>query len=314
MARISLDTDADTDGAAAALIAINAYFHENPQHVLGTMEVGHGLHGSPNLVVEGSHRRRARRAAVGAPGPDDRRGSLPRRGSGRLGRGPDGGVPAELRSRGLITAADQGEQTGLFTLRYNAETRRIEYWSGHSWETHDTPKTLIAETRELIALRDAANSLIVSQRDGRPGAERDQLRGHLNHLYDSYVRRHGPINRFSWVRPKDITQERHAQKVAAAEAKWRAKEGEPGLPYRGPVPAELLDKWDTDAWTAPAPYKKRRHLDGGMRHDPGWWWRPRWRSSPRPPARHIKPRSSPPIWCPSAPNSSVPPARKRPWR
>ena len=23
-------------------------------------------------------------------------------------------------------------------------------------------------------------------------------------------------------------------------------------------------------WATPAPYKKRRHLDGGMRHDPGW--------------------------------------------
>lgn len=49
-ARIALD-GADTDTAAP--IAINAYFHENPQHVLGTMTVGHGMHGSPNLAVQG---------------------------------------------------------------------------------------------------------------------------------------------------------------------------------------------------------------------------------------------------------------------
>ena len=265
-ARIALDgTDPDT----AAPIAINAYFHEHPDHVLGRMEVGHGLHGSPNLVVHGSTGVELAEQLAARLGPMV--DAAHSRGAGLTATAADLTVVSpQSFDAGLIIAADQGEQTGLFTLRYNAETRRIEYWSGHSWETHDTPKTLIAETRELISLRDAANSLIVSQRDGRPSAERDQLRGHLNHLYDTYVRRHGPINRFSWVRPKEVTQERHDQKVAAAEAKWRAKEGEPGLPYRGPVPAELLDKWDTDAWKAAAPYKKRRHLEGGMRHDPGW--------------------------------------------
>ncbi|WP_233165286.1 DEAD/DEAH box helicase family protein, partial [Mycobacterium sp. AT1] len=265
-ARIAIDgADADT----AAPIAVNAYFHENPHHVLGRMEVGHGLHGSPNLRVEGST------GAELAAQVSARLGSMVdaalTRGAGLTATAEDLTVVSpQSFDPGLIVAAHQGEQTGLFTLRYSAETQRIEYWSGHSWEIHDTPKTLIPETRELIALRDAANSLIVSQRDGRPVAERDQLRGHLNHLYDSYVRRHGPVNRFSWVRPKEVTQERHDEKVAAEEAKWRATEGEPGQPYRGPVPPELLAKWDTDAWKTSAPHKKRRHLEGGMRHDPGW--------------------------------------------
>ncbi|WP_241474053.1 helicase, partial [Mycolicibacterium neoaurum] len=265
-ARIALDgLEPDT----AAPISINAYFHENPHHVLGTMTVGHGLHGSPNLAVEGSTG--AELAAQLSERLTELVDAAVLRGAGLTATAADlTVVSAQHFDPGLITPADQGKHTALYTLRYNAETRRIEHWSGHNWDVHDTPKTLVAETRELIALRDAANSLIVSQRDGRPAAERDQLRGHLNHLYDGYVSRHGPINRFSWVRPKEVTQERHDAKVAAAEAKWRAKEGEPGKPYRGPVPAELLDKWDTDAWTAPAPYKKRRHLDGGMRHDPGW--------------------------------------------
>ena len=265
-ARIALDgLEPDT----AAPIAINAYFHENPHHVLGTMTVGHGLHGSPNLAVQGATG--AELAAQLSDRLTEVIDAAVLRGAGLTATAADLTVVSTQHfDPGLITPADQGEHTALYTLRYNAENRRIEYWSGHSWDVHDTPKTLVAETRELITLRDAANSLIVSQRDGRPAAERDQLRGHLNHLYDSYVRRHGPINRFTWVRPKEVTQERHDAKVAAAEAKWRAKEGEPGKPYRGPVPAELLDKWDTDAWTAPAPYKKRRHLDGGMRHDPGW--------------------------------------------
>src|SRR5699024_6673437 len=64
--------------------------------------------------------------------------------------------------------------------------------------------------------------------------------------------------------------ERHDEKVAAAEARWREKEGQPGAPYGGPMPIELAEQWDAAAWSTPAPYKKRRHLDGGMRHDPGW--------------------------------------------
>ena len=172
-------------------------------------------------------------------------------------------VSAALFDPGLITAADRGHDTPLYSLRYNPTSRGIDYWTGHDWQPHKTPKTLLAETRELIGLRDVAESLVTSQRDGRPPAERDQLRGHLNTLYDNYVRRYGPLNRFTWVYP-NVTQERHDQRLAAAETAWRTSEGNPGRPYTGPVPDELAAQWDTDAWEAPAPVQKtppprRRH-------------------------------------------------------
>ena len=47
------------------------------------------------------------------------------------------------------------------------------------------------------------------------------MRGHLNYLYDRYVRVHGPLNRFTWVIPAEITQDVHDRKVADFEAKWR---------------------------------------------------------------------------------------------
>jgi len=248
---------------------LNTYYLEQPENVLGSMELGHGLHGSPTMVVRGTTGEQL------AAGLRERLTGIVdtalHRGHGLSATAASlTVVSADSFDPGLITAADCGEQTPLYTLRYSPATKGIEYWDGHDWQPNPTPKTLLAETRELIALRDVATDLITSQRDGRPPAERDQLRGHLNHLYDAYVRRHGPINRFTWVNPQEPSQGRHDDKVAATEARWRENEGQPGIPYRGPVPPELAEQWDAAAWSTPAPYKKRRHLDGGMRHDPGW--------------------------------------------
>jgi hypothetical protein len=113
--------------------------------------------------------------------------------------------------------ADRGPQIPLDTLRYDSQTKSIQRWSGHNWVAQRTPKTLIAETRKLIELRDAATAVIGAQRDNQPAADREQLRGHLNHLCDRYVEKHGPINRFPWVYPNPVTQGRHEKKVGAAE-------------------------------------------------------------------------------------------------
>jgi hypothetical protein len=215
---------------------------------------------------------------------------------------------------GLITAADRGEQTPLYTLRYNPATRGIEYWAGHDWQPQPTPKALLAETRELIALRDVATSLITSQRGGRPQTERDQLRGHLNSLYDRYVEKHGTSNRFTWVQPQEPTQERHDERMAAAEARWRETQGEPGRPYPGPVPPELLEQWDVAAWSAPAPTRNAATSTAACATTPAGRWSAPWKCSTKTPARPAKPPSSPPT-CSPQPRSATPPtAPKKPWR
>lgn len=209
-------------------LPINAYFAANPHNVLGDMQLGHGLNGSHQLLVRG---------ATGNNLAEQLRARLHPIIDSAIQRGlaltatPDDltDVSARTFDPGLIIAADRCDDTPLYTLRCNSNTRGIEHWTGYQWEPHNTPKTLLAETRELIGLRDVAASLIASQRDGQPSAERDQLRGHLNTLYDNYVRRHGPLNRFTWIYP-NVTQERHDQRLAAAEAAWRLHEGTPGGP------------------------------------------------------------------------------------
>lgn len=248
---------------------VNAYFNTHPENVLGEVQLGQGIHGSTTLDV------------TGPVGPAlsaalrDRLGAIVQ--SAHM-RGLSLTATAEAVTdvdhakfdTGLIRPLAAGDRTPLYSLRYSTETRRIEYWDGHKWLPQKIAASKVTETRVLIAMRDTAASLIASQRDGRPAAERDQLRGHLNHLYDNYVARYGPINRFTWVRFAEPDQAQHDKKVAALEAKWRKKEGEEGKPYRGPVPEDLAEEWDQKGWETPEPYKKRGHLDGGIRHDPGW--------------------------------------------
>ena len=102
----------------------------NPHHVLGTTELGHGLHGSPNLVVDGATGPTwPPRSATGCSAMiDGRRGARARASPPRADDLTV--VPATAFDPGLITAADQGDRPPLYTLRYNAETRSIEYWAG----------------------------------------------------------------------------------------------------------------------------------------------------------------------------------------
>jgi N12 class adenine-specific DNA methylase len=258
----------DPDSGNEDEVAVNAYFINNPHRVLGTMELGRGQHGSAQLAVTGStgHQlaeqlREQLRPMIAA---------AVARGQGLTARSDDLTACAPtVFAAGLRTADTQTDDPPLYTLRYNAATCSIDYWAGHSWEPNKTPRTLVEETKELIALRDVATGLIAAQRNGDPQSERDQLRAHLNTLYDNYLRKRGPLNRFEWIR-RNTTQSMHDKRIAKLEQTWREQEGTTGRPYQGPVPDELAEQWEAEAWAPPEPFNKYRHLEGGMRYDPGW--------------------------------------------
>lgn len=250
---------------------VNEYFLNHPDHVLGAYALGQGIHGSATLKVVGEQSTRealAEQIRQRLADIVDNALSL------------DKGLTATADSlievddsvfdAGLFTAAERAEQPPMDTLRYHAPTDSIQRWSGHSWEEQRTPKSRLRETRTLIELRDAATAVIASQRDDQPREVREQLRAHLNKLYDGYVAKHGPINRFKWIYPTPPTQESHDRKVAKAEESWRKSRGTDGVPYRGPVPEHLLEEWSHKAWEPGSPYKRRPHLDGGMKYDPRW--------------------------------------------
>ncbi|WP_051660582.1 helicase-related protein [Mycolicibacterium aromaticivorans] len=250
---------------------VNEYFLNHPDHVLGAYALGQGIHGSATLKVVGEQSTRealAEQIRQRLSDIVDNALSL------------DKGLTATADSlievddsvfdAGLFTAAERAEQPPMDTLRYHAPTDSVQRWSGHSWEEQRTPKSRLRETRTLIELRDAATAVIASQRDDQPREVREQLRAHLNKLYDGYVAKHGPVNRFKWIYPTPPTQESHDRKVAKAEEAWRKSRGTDGVPYRGPVPEHLLEEWSHKAWEPGSPYKRRPHLDGGMKYDPRW--------------------------------------------
>ncbi len=263
------DDDIDLDAQAPESVAVNTYFVENPNRILGTVRIGHGQYGAQTMVVDALDDLSVSDEIRAELGPVIDR-------SRELGYGltatADSLVTVEHErfDPGLITAADRGPATPLDTLRYNADEHRIDRWTGTAWVDNNTASSKIAETRKLLELRDVATSLVLAQRDGRPTADKEALRGELNRRYDDYVRVHGPINRFTMTRPKETTAAKHDERYAKLEAAWREAEGDEIGPYAGRVPDELAARWDEKAWKSTDPVKRRPHLEGGIRNDPGW--------------------------------------------
>ena len=260
----------ESEGAAEPEpVAINRYFVDHPGRVLGTMSVGHGQYGAATLRV------------TARPGPDlaevvgaqlhDIVTTALAQGQGLTATADDLAMAeSAVFAAGLVTAADTAAEVPLDTLRYHAELGRIERWSGVEWVDNGTARARIAETRELIELRDIATSLIHAQLDGVPTLQRDQLRALLNRRYDAYVAAHGPINRFTMTEPTAVTPARHAEKVRTFEREWRPATATRPARHRARFPTELRDRWDAEAWEPAAPQKRRGHLAGGVRLDPGW--------------------------------------------
>ncbi|ORV08070.1 helicase [Mycolicibacterium fallax] len=253
------------ESSETADLYVNDYFQAHPENILGQPRRGHGLHGSEVLTVHGDL--------------DSVPADLANRLSAMIAAARDNGRGltatadsltdvSEIRfDAGLLTDT-RAEQIPLYTMRYNEDTKSFEAWEGpeRGWVHRKIFNTRANETRQLLALRDAATAVIASQRDEAPVQQREQLRAHLNRLYDAYVGKHGAINRFKLTTPKAPTQKKHDDRMAEAELKWRDQNGE----YDGAVPAELLAEWDARAWEPAAPQRRRPHVEGGLLHDPGW--------------------------------------------
>ncbi len=249
---------------------VNNYFVAHPDNVLGELRSGHGMHNANTLEV--------RNTTGGGALAEQVRDRLAAVTTGAVAQGLALTATAETTTtldpaafdRGLVTAATMRRGVPEGTLRYDTESAGIQRWDGQVWAGHSAGRAKTAEWRAMLAMRDLSNTLIRAQRDGLPAGDRDQLRGELNRVYDAYVATHGPINRFTWTNPADITQPKHDERVAKDEAKWRKRNGADGGAYGGPVPVETREEWEEKAWEPTARSKRTSHLYGGMLEDPGY--------------------------------------------
>ncbi len=186
---------------------INTHFLEHPDRVLGELTVGHGMYGADTLSVVGeldaetiaaAIALHGRRIAAAAPTPPST--SVRSAASGvdvgerRLVEAPEG-----LWDGHLIARADGG-----FAEVKDGLERPVE-----------TPRTIAAELRALLGLRDRARELLAAEAqtlEDTPAIT--QSRARLRADYDSYYARYGPINRFTLRRTGRIDPESGQERMA----------------------------------------------------------------------------------------------------
>lgn len=174
------------------VVAVNDYFRERPEHVLGEVAVGSGMYGGESLLVRAADLAdtpRALRAAlqeITAAALDRGQGFAPRP-AAQLASEAAASVPAlEDLWDGHLTARDDGS----FTVVEAGVHAPLA-----------VPRSQAAELTVLLGLRDAAKALLAAEAATlEDTAEIDVLREDLRDRYADYAQRYGPINRFT-LRP-----------------------------------------------------------------------------------------------------------------
>ncbi|WP_406639151.1 DEAD/DEAH box helicase family protein [Amycolatopsis sp. WGS_07] len=168
---------------------VNLYFHQHPEHILGDLALGHGMHSDRELLVRGDLERLDTDFAAAVADIADtavhqgltfapRTENTPRPAAPTAITDPD----AQLWD-GTLTALPDG----TFTVRV-----------GDAELPYEPPGEEADQLRMLLGLRDVAMTLISAERaciDDTPDIA--ALRAELNDRYDAYHAKHGPVNTFT---------------------------------------------------------------------------------------------------------------------
>ncbi|MFF9892985.1 hypothetical protein ACF1G1_26095 [Streptomyces albidoflavus] len=164
----------------------NNYFLDHPEHVLGTFQEGRARQYGITLAVkppEGQDLATALGTALGSI-------TAAAREAGRDWRVAVGAQPFTADALPFPVRED-GRQEGSFHL---VDGRPHEVVDGELVAVERAGK----ELPKLIALRDATVKLIEAETNhDTPDVQLDPLRAEVNRLYDAYVQKHGPINRYT---------------------------------------------------------------------------------------------------------------------
>lgn len=145
------DMDLLGDDGQWTSLPVNTYFHQHPEHMLGTPMIGHGIHGSTTLQV-----RTLDPSAVPNQVAQALRGIIDtavEQGRGLTARAETLTEVSEVSfDPGLLTKATAGQPPAYGTLRFNTEADRFESWNRDAWVESKVYASRKDETIKLLAL------------------------------------------------------------------------------------------------------------------------------------------------------------------
>ncbi|MFK0295636.1 helicase-related protein [Streptomyces sp. NPDC090442] len=226
-------------------IAVNDYFQQHPEMVLGQLTTARGQFSDHDLSVVGD---KDTGAALTAGLERIRRSSFHSQRDGRLRYVPE--IDAVDRS---LELAGEKHEGAVHTLSDGSFTQ-VEDGAVIPLDVHPTQQE---QLRKLIGLRDLTDRLLRLEGATRETGETDgmrSLRRQLNEAYDAYVKQHGPLDKPGQTRffsPQEAKQRAEAEGLKDVPAAWKAPSALQ-LFEDDPASAAVfgLDKWDDSAKSA----------------------------------------------------------------
>ena len=240
-------------GLDGQTVKINAYFDHHPEHVLGDLGIGHGMHGSQTLVVTGNLERlggdlrdvieqvtfTARRTGLTMTPPT----------AGEQSRRAAFAPSPPERWDGSIVTTGTGPATG------GRGGSGFGVVAAGTVEPLAVPKSAAVELRALLGLRDAATRLLALEAATVDDTDEiNEARADLKRGYQKYVGKYGPLNRYTLRRTgrsNDAGEDTYARIVPTPTRLLR------GDPF-GPLVLALEQFDDTDQTASPAAIMTRR--------------------------------------------------------
>lgn len=177
---------------------VNEYFASRPELICGTPRLG-GQYGRDTLKVDG----RLNGHEFG--------GLIQAAADAAVARGhqhaPVAAVVVEPVVRRTVDMSGEVDTSGLKPGSLVALSSGFGRLIDGDVDALDVPASAQRELRGLCGLRDLLGELLDVQADAASDHDVSRLQADLNSIYDSYVSRYGPLNRFTWARTGRIHPE-----------------------------------------------------------------------------------------------------------
>lgn len=241
-------------------IAVNGYFVDHPDHVLGEPEITAGQFGQPLLRVRGT-----------AEGLGDQ---ITTAISADITRARDTGHGLTATAASVaevdLTAATSETTPLPGTVSYTRTDKGTPSFQEFSSETgtwEPRPRSRGTDAEEwtkLIDLRETTVSLRQAYTEG-DAAEIRGLQQRLGSQYDGYVAQYGYINRYQEHKPQAPSKSAQMAAYSRLVAQWREINGEAKTAH---PPAEVAAQFREQAATPIVPDTRARPHIGTLRRDP----------------------------------------------